>query len=114
MPRASRRHLRGIGLQGVVQRIEAEPDRGDGERREPPGRADRQHEIGHAEQHAAEDRKPRLPEQVHQLLHRGGVEQAADAERADDQPDRGEAQAEAQMQIGADIGEGAPADARSR
>ena len=32
--------------------------------------------------------------------------------RADDQSDRGEAQAEAQMQIGADIGERAPARRR--
>src|SRR5262249_35465467 len=49
---------------------------------------------------------------VHQLLNRGGVKQAPDPERSDDQSDRAEGEPEAQMQIGADIGEGAPSDAR--
>ena len=45
-------------------------------------------EIGDAEQHAAEDRQARLAEPVDQLLHRGGIDQAADGEGADEQADR--------------------------
>ena len=38
------------------------------------------------QQHAAEQARPALAEPVDQLLHRCGVEQAADREGADDQP----------------------------
>src|SRR5215813_5324825 len=107
-----RRHLRGIGLQRVVERVEAEPDGGDCDGRQPPTGAQREREIGEAQEHSAEDCEPRLSEPVHQLLNRGGVKKPADPERSDDQSDRAEGQPEAQMQIGADIGEGAPSDAR--
>src|SRR5215472_6595971 len=106
------RHLRGIGLQRVVERIEAEPDGGDRDGRKPPSGAEGEREIGETQEHPAEDREPRLSEPVHQLLNRGGVKQAPDPERSDDQSDRAEGEPEAQMQIGADIGEGAPSDAR--
>src|SRR5262244_1287728 len=106
-----RRHLRGIGLQRVVERVEAEPDGGDRDGGQPPNGAEGEREIGEAQEHPAEDCEPRLSEPVHQLLDRGGVKQAPDPERSDDQSDRAEAEGEAQMQVGADIGEGAPSDA---
>src|SRR5262249_57671592 len=40
-----RRHLRRVGLQRVVQHVEAEPDERDGERRDPPGRREGEDEV---------------------------------------------------------------------
>ena len=91
-----------------MEGIKAKPDRGDRERRNPPGEANRQREIGDAEENATEDRQAGLSEQVHELLNRGGIKQATYPERTHDQADGGEAQTEPQMQIGAHVSEGTP------
>src|SRR5262249_59065958 len=99
-------------LERVGERVEAGPGGGDRDGREPPSGGEGEREIGEAQEHAAEDCEPRLSEPAHQLLNRGGVEEPADRERSYDQSERAEGEPEAQMQIGADIGECAPSNAR--
>ena len=107
-----RRHLRRVGLQRVVQHVEAEPDRGDAERRDPPGRREGERQIGGADQKPAERRQADLSETPDQARHQRRIGQPADPEHRDDQPDQGERQAEPQMQIRAHIGERAPHQCR--
>ena len=102
-----RRHLRGVGLQRVVQHVEAEPDGHDGERRDPVTRLESERDVGHREKQPAAGRKPGLAEPVEQQAHAQTVGQAADGKGADEQADQRKADAETQVQIGADIGEGA-------
>ena len=51
-----------------------------------------------------------MAEPVDKNLDQGGVDQPADAETGDGQADQRKTQSEAQAQVGADIGEGAPHD----
>jgi hypothetical protein len=51
-----------------------------------------------------------LPEPGDQLLDRGGIEEPAEAKRADDEPDRGKAEPKALIEVRAHIGKGAPSD----
>src|SRR5450759_345889 len=102
-----RRHLGGVGLQRVVQHVEAEPDGEDGGGRHPVMRLESEREVGERQQRAAAGGKAGLAEAVDQRTYRQAIDQAADREGADEQADQREPDAEAQMQIGADIGEGA-------
>ena len=70
--------------------------------------SDGEHDIGGREQEPAADGEADLAEPVHENLDQAGVDQPADAETGDGEADQREAQPEAQAQIGADIGEGAP------
>ena len=109
-----RRHLRRFGLQRVVEHVEAEPDRRHGDRRQPPRRLECQHDISRGDnQEAADHGEAGLAEPVDQEPDQPGIDQPADAEARDGQTDEREAQAEAQMQICADIGERAPRQAPS-
>ena len=54
---------------------------------------------------------PVWPKRADELLDQTRIDQAADAERADDQPDDRIAQVEPLPQVGADIGEGAEHEA---
>ena len=95
-----------------MQGIKAKPDGGDSHRREPPSCPGRQYQVRDPHHRSTENCKPGLAKQVDQLLYRGGVEQPANSETANDQADGGEAQAEARVQVGTHIGEGAPSNAR--
>ena len=72
------------------------------------GGRDRHQGEGEAEAAAAPDAEPALAQQAHQMVRHHDIEEAAAAERGDGEPDRGKAQAEALVQVGADEGEGAP------
>ncbi len=102
------RHLRAVGLQRVVQHVEGDAaghDRGEGH--DGVGRQ-REDGEGEAEAGAAPQHQPALAQQAHEMARRRHIKEAAGAERRDRQADRGEAEAEAQMQVGADEGEAAP------
>ena len=105
-------HLRGVGLQRVVQGIEAKPEQGHRDGGKPPCGADCEHQIGDAAQKSTTDGEAALTEPVDQHLDARRIEEPADCEGADDQPHRGKAKPKALVEIGAHIGEGAPADRR--
>ncbi len=90
-----------------MQHVIAEPDAGDRERREIGARSECDCQVSDCEQRAAAGDEPDLSESVHQPAYGHAVDQSADGECADEQPDHGKINAEAQVQVGADIGEGA-------
>ena len=104
-PRELGRHLRGVGLQRVVQHVEAEADEGDGGWREPRRGHGREHGVARGERDSARDGKTRLPQAGHQHAGGPGVDERADAEGGEDRADHAEAETEALVQLGADVGE---------
>src|SRR5262249_60111574 len=96
----------------LQKREDAEPDRGARNGRKQGTAADGEREISETQKHPTELREPCLSEAVDQKRNRSGVKEPADSERADNEPDRAECERETQMQVGPDIGKGAPSHGR--
>ncbi len=102
-----RRHLRCIGLQRVVQHVETGADDGD-RKGDAPGRRCRggQREGG-GERDAAGQHETPFAEARDERPHRRGIDEAADAERGEEEADLEIAQGEFVPEVGAEIDEGA-------